>query len=48
MKIWEHKGFIMIECPIDNPAYEKLYMSTFLTKHPNNKTVFYFMKNNTK
>ena len=21
--------------------YEKLYMSTFLTKHPNNRTVFY-------
>lgn len=47
MKIWEHKGFIMIECPQDNPAYEKLYMSTFLTRHPSNRSVFYFMKNNT-
>ncbi len=47
MKIWEHKGFIMIECPQDNPTYEKLYMSTFLTRHPSNRSVFYFMKNNT-
>ena len=47
MKIYEHKGFIMIQCEINNPLYEKLYMSKFLTKHPSNKTVFYFMKNNT-
>lgn len=47
MKIWEHKGFIMIQCDIDNPLYEKLYMSTFLTRHPSNRSVFYFMKNNT-
>lgn len=48
MKIWEHKGFIMIECPQEETEhYEKLYMSSFLTRHPSNRTVFYFMKNNT-
>ena len=48
MKIWEHKGFIMIECsPEHTEVYEKLYMSSFLSRHPNNKTIFYFMKNNT-
>lgn len=47
MKIYEHKGFIMIQCDINNPLYEKLYMSAFLSMHPNNRSVFYFMKNNT-
>ena len=47
MKIWEHKGFIMIECDINNPLYEKLYLSKFLSRHPSNRSVFYFMKNNT-
>ena len=47
MKIWEHKGFIMIECPQDSDLYVHLYTSSFLTRHPSNRSVFYFMKNNT-
>ena len=47
MGIWEHKGFIMIECSPSSPLYSILYQSTFLSRHPKNRTVFYFMKNNT-
>ena len=46
MKIWEHKGFIMIQCEPNSPLYEKLYRSTFLSRHPSNRSIFYFMKNN--
>ena len=45
--IYNHKGFIMIKCDITNPLYERLYMSKFLSMHPSNRSIFYFMKNNT-
>ena len=47
MKIWIHKGFVLIDSGNNLDLFEKLYMSKFLSKHPSNKTVFYFMVNNT-
>lgn len=44
-KMWMHKGFILMSTN-EQDVFEKLYLSTFLTRHPNDKEIFYCMANN--